>query len=51
MMRILLDIINADGRIDVRETALFNKLSKDFELGEDAKNECDEAWEWEDEEE
>ena len=21
------------------------------ELGEDAKNECDEAWEWEDEEE
>ena len=37
MMRILLDIINADGRIDVRETALFNKLSEDFELGEDAK--------------
>lgn len=41
MMRILLDIINADGRIDVRETALFNKLSKDFELGEDAKIDVD----------
>ena len=41
MMRILLDIINADGRIDVRETALFNKLSEDFELGEDAKVDVD----------
>lgn len=41
MMRILLDIINADGRIDVRETALFNKLSKDFELSEDAKIDVD----------
>ena len=41
MMRILLDIINADGRIDMRETALFNKLSEDFELGEDAKMDVD----------
>ena len=41
MMRILLDIINADGRIDVRETALFNKLAKDFELEEDAKKDVD----------
>ena len=37
MMRILLDIINADGRIDVRETALFNKLAEDFELDEDSR--------------
>lgn len=41
MMRLLLDIINADGRIDVRETELFNKLSEDFELGEDAKRDLD----------
>lgn len=41
MMRILLDIINADGKIDVRETALFKKLSADFELGEDAKTDVD----------
>ena len=41
MMRILFDIINADGRIDVRETALFNKLSEDFELSEDAKIDVD----------
>lgn len=38
MMRILLDIINADGRIDVRETALFNKLSLDFALDEDSRS-------------
>lgn len=41
MMRILLDIINADGRIDVRETALFNRLSAEFELEEDAKMDVD----------
>lgn len=41
MMRILLDIINADGRIDVRETALFNKLSIDFELTNEARNDVD----------
>lgn len=41
MMRILLDIINADGRIDVRETALFNKLSKDFELDKESKSDVD----------
>lgn len=32
MMRLLLDIINADGRIDVRERALFEDLKKRFEL-------------------
>lgn len=41
MMRILLDIINADGRIDVRETALFNKLAKDFELSEESRTDVD----------
>lgn len=33
-MRILTDIINADGRIDERETLLFGKLKKDFNLSE-----------------
>lgn len=32
MMRLLLDIINADGRIDVREKALFENLKERFEL-------------------
>lgn len=41
MMRILLDIINADGRIDVRETALFNKLSEFFKLDKEAKSDVD----------
>ncbi len=41
MMRILLDIINADGRIDVRETALFNKLIENFELEEASKADVD----------
>jgi hypothetical protein len=41
MMRILLDIINADGRIDVRETALFNKLAEDFGLEEEARTDVD----------
>ena len=41
MMRILLDIINADGRIDVRETALFNKLAEDFELEDESRTDVD----------
>lgn len=41
IMRILLDIINADGRIDVRETALFNKLAADFALDESAREDVD----------
>ena len=32
IMRILLDIIHADGRIDSRETFLFNHLKDDFSL-------------------
>ena len=35
IMRILLDIIHADGRIDARETFFFNKLKDIFELVED----------------
>lgn len=34
ILRILTDIINADGRIDERETLLFGKLKKDFNLSE-----------------
>lgn len=41
MMRILLDIINADGRIDVREATLFNKLAEDFELEEESRTDVD----------
>lgn len=37
MMRLLLDIINADGRIDVRERALFEDLKKKFELDDAAQ--------------
>lgn len=32
VMRILLDIIHADGIVDARETFLFNKLKDDFQL-------------------
>ena len=35
MMRILLDIIHADGRIDARETFLFNQLKNEFKLTEE----------------
>lgn len=38
MMRLLLDIINADGRIDVREQALFEELKKRFELDDASKD-------------
>lgn len=31
-MRILLDIIHADGRIDARETFFFNKLKEEFDM-------------------
>ncbi len=36
MMRILLDIIQADGRIDVREVFYFNKLKEELSLTDDA---------------
>ena len=35
MMRILLDIVNADGIVDVRETFFFNQLMMDFGMSED----------------
>ena len=35
IMRILLDIIHADGIIDVRETFFFDKLKEKFELQDD----------------
>lgn len=34
-MRILLDIIHADGRIDERETFFFNQLKEKYELSDD----------------
>ena len=37
MMRLLLDIVNADGRIDVRERALFEDFKKRFELDDAAQ--------------
>lgn len=38
MMRILLDIIHADGRIDAREMFYFNQLKEKFKYG--AQNEA-----------
>lgn len=35
ILRVLTDIINADGRIDERETFLFEELKKDFNLSEE----------------
>jgi len=35
MLRILLDIVNADGVVDARELFLFNKMKKKFRLTDD----------------
>lgn len=35
LMRILLDIIHADGIIDARETFFFNKLKEEFRLSDE----------------
>ena len=43
MMRILLDIIHADGRIDERETFFFNKVSKTLGLKEGDREYVNEA--------
>lgn len=43
VLRILLDIINADGRIDERETFFFNKVSKTLGINEDDRPYVDEA--------
>lgn len=42
MMRILLDIIQADGRIDAREMFYFNLLKDKFEIFEDSHKDVDE---------
>ncbi len=42
MMRILLDIIHADGRIDVREVFYFNELKNQFELTDEAHKDVNE---------
>lgn len=42
MMRILLDIIHADGRIDAREMFYFNQLKEKFEMPEGSHKDVDE---------
>lgn len=42
MMRILLDIIQADGRIDAREMFYFNQLKDKFEMQLNSRNDVDE---------
>ncbi|TCO94915.1 hypothetical protein EV202_10412 [Bacteroides heparinolyticus] len=42
MMRILLDIIHADGRIDAREVFYFNQLKEIFEISEDSYKDIEE---------
>lgn len=37
VLRVLLDIIHADGRIDVRETAYFDNLLNELDLPADSK--------------
>lgn len=37
IMRILLDIIYADGRVDARETTYYDKLMKELDLKDEAK--------------
>ena len=39
VMRVLLDIIHADGHIDVRETSVFNKLIDELALPDNTKDE------------
>ena len=42
MMRILLDIIQADGRIDAREIFYFNQLKEQLEMYEDSHKDVNE---------
>ena len=42
MMRILLDIIQADGRIDAREVFYFNQLKEKFEMSENSHDDVEE---------
>ena len=43
IMRILFDIINADGRIDAREIFYFNKVAKILGIGEEHRPAINEA--------
>jgi len=43
LMRILLDIINADGRIDSRETFYYNKIAKNLGLTDEDRKYANEA--------
>lgn len=43
IMRILLDIINADGRIDIRETEFYNKVATTLGLSVDEREQVAEA--------
>lgn len=43
IMRILFDIINADGRIVARETFYYNKISESLGLKEENRNDVNEA--------
>ena len=42
MMRILLDVIHADGKIDAREMFYFNELKKELEVPDDSQNDVEE---------
>lgn len=42
MMRVLLDIIQADGRIDAREVYYFNHLKEKFEMIEASRKDIEE---------
>lgn len=42
MMRILLDIIHADGRIDAREVFYFNQLKEKFGMSEESHKDVEE---------
>ncbi|MCM1311586.1 MAG: hypothetical protein NC206_00435 [Bacteroides sp.] len=41
IMRILLDIIQADGRIDAREMFYFNQLKEKFQMQDDSRKDVD----------
>ena len=38
VMRVLLDIIHADGRVDIRETTFYNELLRELDLAQEAKD-------------
>ncbi len=42
MMRILLDVIHADGKIDAREMFYFNELKKELEVPDDSQKDVEE---------